>query len=440
MRKLFLSLDRSLRHSQEYLRPDRYRQVFDLDPKLHYIAQGAGVSYIPLSFGSNATVVDMSSFDRVLYFDPEQQFVEVEAGISLGKLYSFLLEKGFYLPVQPGHPQITVGGCISCNVHGKNQFREGLFCDHVRALRIFHPKHGVVNVSRQERSELFALSCGGFGLTGILLSATLSIRKIPNHFVSVDYLATKNLEDCAEKMFAQQAESDLLYSWNNLGSWNDYQGEGFLVRGKFADTSLAVRSGKAKWKQITIKERPRFPINFYYPPLIRALNFGFSLQHLRWKKSEGFSFFDFNFPISRKTIYYDFFGPQGFIEHQVLIPTQRVKSYFEQFRKLACRRKPSIVLASAKVFSGERSFLNFSGKGLSFSIDLPQSQQSRSFLEELDVVDQENGVIANLSKDSRISRNAVRAQYSEYDLFRTQLRKYDSERIFVSQLSERLNL
>ena len=100
-------------------RPDRLR-FFDNLPKYPTIARGAGLSLCGASFGDNVSSVDMQKFNRILSFDDINGIITVEAGASLGKLYKFLAPRGWMVPVQPGYPDITIGGCIAANVHGKN--------------------------------------------------------------------------------------------------------------------------------------------------------------------------------------------------------------------------------------------------------------------------------------------------------------------------------
>lgn len=434
------SLDRSLTVAEDCLKPDRHRQVSDLDPAGRYTVRGAGVSYAPLSFGAGGTVICYGSFDRILRFDPEKEEIEVEAGISLAKLFGFLRERGFCLPVQPGHPQITVGGCIASNVHGKNQFREGLFADHVRELTLFHPARGSVRVSSSQSPEWFRLTCGGFGLTGIIQSAVLSLRKIPSSRIDVEYVPVRDLEEGASRILEMKGQSDLLYSWHDLGPWSGYRGAGFIVQGRFAQGGEDRPEGRERWQELPLRARDSWPVGVYCGPSLFLLNAGLKAYYLSWKRRETLSLFDFSFPISRKVLYYKLYGPKGFVEHQVLIPAERVPSYLAEFCALARRRKPRIVLSSMKAFAGQGRFLEFSGSGLCFSIDLPRRHAEIAFLNELDRIDIQHGAKANLVKDSRLGKDVVEAQYPEYGAFRDALRRFDPERRFASDLSRRLDL
>ena len=43
---------------------------------------------------------------------------------------------------------------------GKNQFRDGTFLADVQSLRLFHPSHGLLELSRCSNPEMFFLTRG----------------------------------------------------------------------------------------------------------------------------------------------------------------------------------------------------------------------------------------------------------------------------------------
>jgi decaprenylphospho-beta-D-ribofuranose 2-oxidase len=127
MKQTLTSLDRAYSCETEVFRPDRYRQLLPLGENETLAAQGSATSYAAASFGGGARVVNMSRFNRLLGWDSKNLILEAEAGITLDKLFRFLTPLGYMVLVMSGHPQISLGGCIAANVHGKNQFRDGIF-------------------------------------------------------------------------------------------------------------------------------------------------------------------------------------------------------------------------------------------------------------------------------------------------------------------------
>src|SRR4051812_17815141 len=123
----YVSFDGSTTARSRAQRPDRYR-FFNADAlKGPLIPRGAGLSYVAASFGGGATVIEHQRLNRVLAFDETTMRVRVEAGTSLGDLYAFLAPRNLFLAVQPGHPNITVGGCVATDAHGKGHARHGTF-------------------------------------------------------------------------------------------------------------------------------------------------------------------------------------------------------------------------------------------------------------------------------------------------------------------------
>src|SRR5437879_3197893 len=123
----FTSFDGRVKATAFHQRPDRYRHLVAAQHSIPRIARGSGLAYSAASFGSGVLVQEMTAFSRMLAFDEAQHLLTVEAGIRIGDLLRWAIDRDFYVPVVPGHPAITIGGCIAADVHGKNPKRDGTF-------------------------------------------------------------------------------------------------------------------------------------------------------------------------------------------------------------------------------------------------------------------------------------------------------------------------
>jgi len=74
------------------------------------------------------------------------------------------------------------------------------------------------------------------------------------------------------------------------------------------------------------------------------------------------------------------------------------------------------------------------------ALDFPRGAAGTRFANWLDGLARDVGALPNLIKDSRLGSQTVRACYPEYDAVRNALHRYDPERLYRSELSERLGL
>ena len=82
------------------------------------ITRGNGKSYGDASLGSH--VVSTSRFKKLISFDSENGIVECESGMLLAELLPIIVPEGWFFQVTPGIKNITIGGAIASDVHGKN--------------------------------------------------------------------------------------------------------------------------------------------------------------------------------------------------------------------------------------------------------------------------------------------------------------------------------
>ncbi|MBI4243561.1 MAG: FAD-binding oxidoreductase [Planctomycetes bacterium] len=426
------SVDLQTQGKFRWSQPDRYKSLLS-NNKTAIIPQGSALSYVANSFSNDSLTINMKRFDRILFFDTTQKKITVEAGITLNKLYFFLNKYNLFLPIQPGYPGITIGGCIAANIHGKNQYNEGLFENCIEEILLFHPKHGELIISKQQNQEIFDLTIGGFGLTGIIIWAKLRLSLLEENSVNITHEPVDSLYDTATKLQKLSSSYAFLYSWNDLSPNSKYKGRGFIVKGLFTNSP--------KNKFLLIPEKDLFypmKFNLFTKQTISIINQIY--YFLNSNKTEKVPLYEALFPFVKKRSYYSLFGKTGFWEYQVLIPHNYAEEFCDLFSKLACQNKASISLATCKIFRGSQKYLNFNGEGIVFTFDFLANPSSLELMRQLDKkLSDFNGII-NLNKDSRINHETVSLIYPEFELFHKRLRQFDPQRFFQSDFSKRLKL
>lgn len=132
------------------------------------IARGLGRSYGDNAQNGGGLVIDMTALDRIHSMDAATHIVDVDGGVSLNQLMRAALPKGLWIPVLPGTRQVTIGGAISCDIHGKNHHSAGSFGNHVRSMDLLTANGQVQTITPEgPAAELFWATVGGNGLTGI---------------------------------------------------------------------------------------------------------------------------------------------------------------------------------------------------------------------------------------------------------------------------------
>ncbi len=434
-RRTFRSFDGGTCCIAEAIRPDSYRSLRALAGcDSPWIPRGQGLSYSAASFGASSLSIDMRAFDRILDYDSTSGDVVVEAGITLGALFRFLLAKGRYLPIQPGHGRITVGGAVAANVHGKNQARDGNFETQVVDIKLFHPSHGMQVLSRSLTSDVFEATCGGFGLTGVIVSARLKTQPLASGVMEL------TVHEVADPVAGAKLMQRLAPSVQLVHSWHDFtkpEGDGLVVSGTFA-TDQGTRPRSERSVDLSADWRAAFPVSLINAVSIRAMNALY--RKLNGVGSVRIPVASALFPVHGKETYFRLFGRRGFHEYQAVVPDSAFAEYVGRVRDAARKFSTPIALAAGKCFSGRANLLKFSGTGICLAINVPRNASSHLLFDAFDRVLLDTNGVPNIAKDSRLPHAVVQAAYPDYDRFAKIVAAWDPRRLFRSELSRRLGL
>ena len=152
------------------------------------LPRGLGRSYgdaaVPAAPGG--LVLETARADRVLAFDGERGTLTCEAGLSLAEVLRVFLPRGWFPPVTPGTKFVTVGGCVACDVHGKNHHRVGSFGAFVERLVLQVADGSLVECSPERERELFLATVGWMGLTGLITEVALRLRPVESAWMIVE--------------------------------------------------------------------------------------------------------------------------------------------------------------------------------------------------------------------------------------------------------------
>ncbi len=391
------------------------------------LTRGLGRSYGDAALPpAGAHVVAVSSrADRILRLDLEADVLRAEAGVSLRALDSVLLPRGRAFPVSPGTEDVTLGGMVAADVHGKNHHHDGSLGGHVRALRLRVADGRVLDVSRVSEPELFRATLGGMGLTGHILEAEIALMRIPTPWMVA---AAERLPDVRTLLARLPQEAS---RWRYTAGWVDALagGRALLFRARWAETREAPRAAP----------RPRPPRR-----LPRFLRIGRRSVRLfnafAWRRASGeerlSSPYDVLYPLDRVRGWNRLYGRRGFVQYQCLLSNARaVEDFFARLRDL--RASPFLSVVKDCGPAGE-GMLSFPGPGFSVAVDLPLGPATQGVVDGLAEFVVAAGGRIYLAKDALTRASHFRAMEPRLEAWERVRAHWDPERRLRSALGARL--
>jgi decaprenylphospho-beta-D-ribofuranose 2-oxidase len=305
---------------------------------------------------------------------------------------------------------------------------------------LFHPARGVLRLSPDSAPGLFDLTCGGYGLTGVIVSATLRLEALPGHVVSIRRFAVGSPGEALPLIRELAGMSLFAYSWHDGAPSSRTFGRGFVYQGCLVPGTPSAPATLPAYRVLTPGARARLPFSVWGGLATRAFTSGYWHAERRRPEATETSLFDAVFPFARRAVYFRLFGRPGLAECQILIPHDRAEAFLTELRRVILAIRPPSVMLSAKAFEGTPRLLRFDGRGVAITLDLGRSAATLDVLRRVDELTIAAGGLPHIIKDSRLPRDVVRACYAQYESFRSGLRQLDPDRRYRSELSERLEL
>ena len=143
-----------------------------------YLPTGLGRSYGDVGLNENGTTISMIKHNEIISLDEKNGILNCESGLSIKDILNFIVPKGWFLPVVPGTRNVTIGGAIANDIHGKNHHKVGTFGNYVKSIRLLRSDGTILNCNEEENKDYLSATVAGLGLTGIIISAEIYLSLI----------------------------------------------------------------------------------------------------------------------------------------------------------------------------------------------------------------------------------------------------------------------
>src|SRR6478609_4238358 len=413
-----------------------------LDPR-GTTPRGLGRSYGGAALNSGGRVLAMTSFNRYLGFDEATGTLCCEAGVSLEDILRDFAPRGFFPMVSPGTKFVTIGGCIANDIHGKAHHIQGSFSSCVESFTIMLASGEVLSASPRENPALFWANFGGMGLLGVILTATIRLKKIETTYFRQRSIKVNDLEGMLAAFEEYDHEFPYSVATLDVFATGARLGRGVLALGEHARRDELPKALAAH--PLRVSGPPKLNVPFELPALtlnrlsMRVLN---SLIQLSQARTSGFGHYEnFTYPLDVIAHWNRGYGPDGFAQYQFVIPFEDGPRRLREILSTILSSSELPFLNVLKCFGkASEGVLSFPREGYTFAIDFPIRKRTGELLKRLDAQVLDAGGRIYLGKDSFLDAATFRAMYPNLDQWLEIKAKYDPRNVFVSDLGGRVGL
>lgn len=416
------------------LQPSSFRELSALTTAGgSLIARGLGRSYGDSALASR--VASMTGLDLLQSFNPSSGVLCCQAGVSLRTLLEVFVPRGWFIPVTPGTSNVTVGGALASDVHGKNHHLQGCFSNYVDSFRLLIADGSLLTCSRTQHADLFQATCGGMGLTGIIVDAVLRLRPVSSAIIEQKTLKAANLGE-ALQLFEQHHQATYSVAWIDCLASGDELGRSVLMLGEHAeDESLEIPRRRA------LSVPFHTPAAFLNRHSVRAFNALYYLKAPEGGEVRKVDCRSFFYPLDNVENWNRLYGRNGFLQYQFVLPREAgLRGMKAILQRIAASGQGSFLAVLKAMGASNQNPLSFPIDGYSLALDFKLSRTVLALLDELDAMVLEYGGRHYLAKDARMSAELFKRSYPQWMSFQEVRERYGAMRIFSSQQSRRLGL
>jgi decaprenylphospho-beta-D-ribofuranose 2-oxidase len=389
-----------VRSASRFVEPESGEELADLLASarregLTVTFRGAGRSYGDAALNTGGVVVDLRRLNRVHAWHPAHGVIETSPGLSIEGLWRRTIQDGYWPAVVPGTMHPTLGGCLSMNVHGKNNYREGPFGEHVLDFDLVTPRGELLRCSRTENADVFFAAIGGMGLLGAITRLRLKLKRVDTGFLRVDALAARNLDEAFDRFEESLPDSDYVVGWLDCLARGRRLGRGELHRARYVPAS-EVEDVDASFRV----ENQGLPASILMLPksqlwrLMRPFAFDSGVRMVNAAKSrsaawhDGASYLQSHVAFAFLLDYVPnwqlgLYGRDGFIQYQVFIPYDTARAALRAILTRCLERGLCSYLGVLKRHRPDDFVLSHAVDGWSLAMDFPATAWRRDQLWKL---------------------------------------------------------
>jgi decaprenylphospho-beta-D-ribofuranose 2-oxidase len=408
------------------------------------IPRGAGSGYGDCAQDAGGVVALTDCPHPTIDIDFRDGSITVDAGVRLRELMQRLVPAGWTLPVLPGTTEVSVGGAIAADIHGKNHPSAGAFSACVEQLRLLTPGLGSLVVSPRQEPDVFWATVGGLGLTGVIRSARLRARRRQTAWMVGTDRVAPNLSSVLRLLAEARGGDHHVVAWLDAHRGGAHMGAGVVTTAREAaisDLPASRRGDPLSYRPQRVLPIPALGWGVVRPSAVAVANRAKWMLARAHPRSRLMPLASVLHPLDAIRAMPGLYGRRGLVQYQFVVPAG-AESVLENALALSQRAGCPPSLAVLKMFGrADPAPLSFPRPGWTLALDFPAGAPGLAgVLDELDEQVAVAGGRVYLVKDSRLRPDLLEAMYPGLAHWRAVRDKVDPEHRMDSDLNRRLNL
>ncbi len=353
--------------------------------------RGSGRSYGDAALSDGGVVIDVRKMNRALSWDPREGLLTAESGLTIEGVWRRVLPDHYWPHVVPGTMFPTLAGSLSMNIHGKNNFRQGSFGEHVAWFELVTPAGEVLRCDRESNADLFHAAIGGFGVLGAITKVALRVKPVESGLLRVEPLVTRDLDEMFDVFGERLPVSDYLVGWVDCLAGGAALGRGQIHQANYlsADETPDVEASFYTENQTlptTIFGFPKSALWRFMRPFINDLgtrlvnSAKYLASRLTHQKPFLQSHVAFAFLLDYVPNWRLSYGPGGLIQYQIFVPKETARETMKAVLAHCQRRGLPSYLGVFKRHRPDPFLLTHALDGYSLAMDFRVTRSNRDRL------------------------------------------------------------
>ena len=430
MKRVLHGWGRHHRAAMTLLRPERQSQCASCLASPSVLPIGRRRSYGDQCLNDDGAAVLMTQLNRFVSFDGKSGLLTAESGVTFRDILHHFVPRGFIPPVLAGTSDITVGGALANDIHGKNHHNDGSFGCHVRHCDLMTSDGTVHHVRATREPSLWHATIGGCGLTGIIVRVSFVMKKIASPFMRVSHHPTRTLHE--------------MLAWFQNPKPHPYEVAWFNMNDQRGICSSAFHERENSHTTITLT-KPRFvpmPSAFLNATTVALFNRLYYELHRLKGRNKRQSLYSYFFPLDGIAHWNRWYGKNGFHQCQLVLPHDTASHGLARIVQLVRHSSHVVPLAVIKRLGTRSSggLVSFPMPGMTLAMDIKHHRHCPELFRELEAITLDHQGRWYLAKDDYLSPRGFAAMYPRHKEWQKIRRAADPHGIFTSNMARRLQL